>query len=217
MRSAVEDIALAWGVSRQYIYKAAKQGCPVKLEPGENLRQLIKRSLQWREANNKNGMRIESPDSSTYEAEHVQETQKSEHNSQSDREEMTQIDVSTIENSLKVAIEIEAKCAEEVKKLSGRPGALMTAINVYNKAQANRMATEKSVMKLQQDRKHLITHDEAKRIINRVWGPFISRLRACPRNAAAMANPQNDTMAEAAIRKEIELAISEGQKAYGNA
>lgn len=217
MRSAVEDIAIAWGVSRQYIYKAARKGCPVKLEPGENLRQLIKRSLQWREANNMQGTRTENDDSSTFDSEHVQETAKSEHIPESDREDLIQIDVSTIENSLKVAIEIEAKCAEEVKKLSGRPGALMTAINVYNKAQANRMATEKSVMKLQQDRKHLITHDEAKRIINRVWGPFISRLRACPRNAAAMANPQNDTMAEAAIRKEIELAISEGQKAYGNA
>jgi hypothetical protein len=214
MRSAVEDIALAWGVSRQYIYKAAKKGCPVKLEPGENLRQLIKRSLQWREANNMQGTRTEIPDSSTYEPEHVQETAKFEHEEETEGD---QVDVSTIENSLKVAIEIEAKCAEEVKKLNGRPGALMTAINVYNKAQANRMATEKSVMKLQQDRKHLITHDEAKRIINRVWGPFISRLRSCPRNAAAIANPQNDTLAESAFRKEIELAISEGQKAYGNA
>jgi hypothetical protein len=214
MKSAVEDIALAWGVSRQYIYKAAKKGCPVKLEPGENLRQLIKRSLQWREASNMQGSRTEIPDSSTYEPEHVQETAKFEHE---DEPEGNQVDVSTIENSLKVAIEIEAKCAEEVKKLNGRPGALMTAINVYNKAQANRMATEKSVMKLQQDRKHLITHDEAKQIINRVWGPFISRLRSCPRNAAALANPQNDTQAEAAFRKEIELAIAEGQKAYGNA
>jgi len=214
MKSAVEDIALAWGVSRQYIYKAAKKGCPVKLEPGENLRQLIKRSLQWREENNMQGTRTENDDSSTHEPEHVQETAKLEHENP---EEEPQVDVSTIENSLKVAIEIEAKCAEEVKRLKGRPGALMTAINVYNKAQANRMATEKSVMKLQQDRKHLITHDEAKRIINRVWGPFISRLRSCPRNAAAIANPQNDTQAEAAFRKEIELAIAEGQKAYGNA
>jgi hypothetical protein len=216
--SAVEDIALAWGVSRQYIYKAAKQGCPIKPAPGETIRNLIRRSLIWREENNKQGTRSENDVSSTHAPEHVQEMAKIEHEDVPEGEDsQPHVDVSTIENSLKVAIEIEAKCAEEVKRLKGRPGALMTAINVYNKAQANRMATEKSVMKLQQDRKHLITHDEAKRIINRVWGPFISRLRACPRNAAAMANPQNDTMAEAAIRKEIELAISEGQKAYGNA
>lgn len=220
--SAVEDIALAWGVSRQYIYKAAKQGCPVKLEPGENLRQLIKRSLQWRAENNKQGSRssTKEDDSSTHEMEHVQETAEidiSDCDVKAGNELEGKIDVSTIENSLKVAIDIEKKCAEEVQKLKGRPGALMTAINVYNKAQANRMATEKSVMKLQQDRKHLITHDEAKQIVNRVWGPFISRLRSCPRNAAAVANPQNDIIAEAAFRKEIELAIAEGQKAYANA
>lgn len=40
---------------------------------------LIKRSLQWREANNMQGTRTENDDSSTHVQEHVQETAKFEH------------------------------------------------------------------------------------------------------------------------------------------
>jgi len=221
--SPVPSIAAAWGTSRTYVYACRKKGCPVTLSEGQSIEDLILKATEWRDANSPRGVgyrtKDAAPDVKSIKQEYEEKSLANyeEQQKRMQKERSSRIDVSTIEGSLKQAIRIERHCAEEVERLSGMPGKLLTAINAYNKAQSNRMDTEKRVMQIQKEKGTLITHDAARGIINRVWGPFLSRLRACPRNAAILANPQNDILAEAAIRKEIELAIAEGQKGYATA
>ncbi len=210
--SVIEQLAIAWGVARPYMYKVKKEGCPVELAEGEDIRSLITRSLKWRHENAKFGVGIRSDLTNPQNAMAAGVRGAYEKPNDGPVEPM---DVSTLEASLKTAIEVERICAEEVQRFKGKPAQMLTAINVYNKAQANRMATEKTVMALKLKRGTLVTIDDAKLLINRQWGTFITRLRACARNCASRANPQDDVRAEREIRLEIETAIADAQKAYG--
>jgi hypothetical protein len=122
--------------------------------------------------------------------------------------------VRTVEKSLKQAIEIERMAAEVVDTARSNPEKLVTAINAYNKALANRMEAEKKVLEYQEARKVLIPIDVAKNLINRAWVPLLARLRSAPKRAAMKANPSDDTLAEAVFKEEIEAAIREGQDSY---
>lgn len=124
------------------------------------------------------------------------------------------VNVKTVERSLKQAIEIERMAAEVVTSSQANPEKLVTAINAYNKALANRMDAEKRVLEYQQARKFLIPLDKAKELINMAWVPLLARLRSAPKRAAMKANPSDDTLAELAFSAEIEEAIAEGQASY---
>jgi len=120
---------------------------------------------------------------------------------------------------LKQAIEVEEQAAEVVQECQGGKHAdkLVTAINAYNKASANRIEMEESVLELQKKRGELISVEEAKDIIRRGWGPLLTRLRAVGKRCASKANPVDDVMAERVISEEIESAILEGQTSYQKA
>ena len=213
-KSLVVEIASAWGTSRAYVYKLAKKGCPVDSIDAAN---------EWRSANAKLGVgyRSRSATPSLSEDEEgevgigagVAEQQpnwgagrKSYHK--------TRINVRTIEKSLKQAIEIERMAAEVVDAAQANPEKMVTAINAYNKALANRMEAEKKVLEYQEARKLLIPIDVAKDLINKAWLPLLARLRSAPKRAAMKANPSDDTLAEAVFKEEIESAIKEGQDCY---
>ena len=104
--------------------------------------------------------------------------------------------------------------AEVVDLARANPERLVTAINAYNKALANRMEAEKKVLEYLEARKVLIPIDDAKNLINRAWVPLLARLRSAPKRAAMKANPSDDTLAEAVFKEEIEAAIKEGQDSY---
>lgn len=216
----VNQIAAAWGTSRAYVYKLGKKGCPIQIPEDSSVEELIKTATEWRIANSRHGVGYRSKKSNNPPTE----------GAGTENEEIQpsgpvwpppkarkKVKVDTIERSLDQAIAIERQCAEEVERLSNDPGKLVTAINAYNKAQNNRMDTEKRVLELLEKRGQLISLPAAQQIITRVWVPFLMRLRACPRNAAQKANPQDDVLAEEAIRLEIEAAIEEGQKEYAKA
>lgn len=216
-KSLVGDIAKSWGTSRAYVYKLAKKGCPLDS---------IDAATEWRSANAKLGVGYRSrgagapPDFSGDENDEVgngarvAEQQPNWGSGSRQSYAKTRVNVRTVERSLKQAIEIERMAAEVVEAARSNPEKLVTAINAYNKALANRMDAEKRVLEYQQARKLLIPLDAAKELINRAWGPLLARLRSAPKRAAMKANPSDDTLAEQVFSEEIESAIAEGQASY---
>jgi hypothetical protein len=214
-KSLVVEIASAWGTSRAYVYKLAKKGCPVDS---------IEAANEWRSANAKLGVgyRSRSATQSFSEGEEgevgigagVAEQQPNWGAGSRKSYHKTRINVRTVEKSLKQAIEIERMAAEVVDSAQANPEKLVTAINAYNKALANRMEAEKKVLEYQEARKILIPIDVAKELINRAWVPLLARLRSAPKRAAMKANPADDALAEIVFKEEIEAAIKEGQDSY---
>lgn len=208
-KSLVKEIAQAWGTSRAYVYKLAKQGCPTNTIEG---------ATSWRSEHAKLGVGYRSR---SYRKTDEGEDSKPAGGKPSIAEALRnlmggRVKVKTIEQSLKIAIQIEQMAAQEVLDCD-EPEKRVTAINCYNKAQANRMEAEKRVLEHQQAAKKLITVDEARAIIGRAWAPLLARIRSAPKRAALKANPSDDALAEEVFREEIELAIVEGQSSYGAA
>jgi hypothetical protein len=216
-KSLVGDIAKSWGTSRAYVYKLAKKGCPVDS---------IEAASDWRSANAKLGVGyrsrgagageifLEGNDEGMGGGAGVAEQPTNWGAGPRKSYAKTRVNVKTIERSLKQAIEIERMAAEVVEAAQSNPEKLVTAINAYNKALANRMDAEKRVLEYQQARKLLIPLDAAKDLINRAWVPLLARLRSAPKRAAMKANPSDDTLAEEVFSEEIESAIAEGQASY---
>jgi hypothetical protein len=213
-KSLVVEIASAWGTSRAYVYKLAKKGCPVDSIDAAN---------EWRSANAKLGVGYRSRSATPFLSEDEEGevgigagVAKQQPNWGAGRKSYckTRINVRTIEKSLKQAIEIERMAAEVVNAAQANPEKMVTAINAYNKALANRMEAEKKVLEYQEARKLLIPIDVARGLINKAWLPLLARLRSAPKRAAMKANPSDDTLAEAVFKEEIEQAIKEGQDCY---
>jgi hypothetical protein len=215
-KSLVGEIAKSWGTSRAYVYKLAKKGCPVDS---------IEAATEWRSSNAKLGVgyrsRGASAENSFNEGEDAEvgggagvAEQQPRWGAGRKSYHKTRVNVKTIEKSLRQAIEIERMAAEVVEAAQSNPEKLVTAINAYNKALANRMDAEKRVLEYHQARKILVPMDAAKDLINRAWGPLLARLRSAPNRAAMKANPMDDALAEQVFSEEIELAIAEGQASY---
>jgi hypothetical protein len=215
-KSLVSQIAHSWGTTRAYVYKLAKKGCPIDS---------IEAATEWRSANAKLGVGYRSSGGLRPDAEFSEEKNseagigagvaKQTTNWGSGSYHKTRVNVKTVERSLKQAIEIERMAAEVVESAQANPEKLVTAINAYNKALANRMDAEKRVLEYQEARKVLISFDAAKQLINRAWTPLLARLRSAPKRAAMKANPSDDALAEMVFSEEIEAAIAEGQASYG--
>ena len=215
-KSLVAQIAQEWGTTRAYVYKLAKKGCPTDS---------IEAATEWRSANAKLGVGYRSsgglrPDAEFSEGENGETGKgagvaKQTTNWGAGSYHKTRVNVKTVEKSLKQAIEIERMAAEVVESAQSNPEKLVTAINAYNKALANRMDAEKRVLEYQEARKILIPFEAAKQLINRAWAPLLARLRSAPKRAAMKANPADDALAEMVFSEEIEAAIAEGQASYG--
>lgn len=215
-KSLVSEIAKSWGTSRAYVYKLAKKGCPVDS---------VESASEWRSAHAKLGVGYRSRGAGATTS-FSEGFEGDEGNGAGVAEQpinwgagaktyhRARVNVKTVERSLKQAIEIERMAAEVVTSSQASPEKLVTAINAYNKALANRMDAEKRVLEYQQARKFLIPLDRAKELINMAWIPLLARLRSAPKRAAMKANPSDDTLAELAFSAEIEEAIAEGQASY---
>jgi hypothetical protein len=215
-KSLVAQIAQEWGTTRAYVYKLAKKGCPTDS---------IEAATEWRSANAKLGVGYRSSGGLRPDAEFSEEKNpesgigagvaKQTPNWGAGSHHKARVNVKTVERSLKQAIEIERMAAEVVESAQANPEKLVTAINAYNKALANRMDAEKRVLEYQEARKILIPFEAAKQLINRAWAPLLARLRSAPKRAAMKANPADDALAEMVFSEEIEAAIAEGQASYG--
>jgi NADH dehydrogenase/NADH:ubiquinone oxidoreductase subunit G len=218
-RSLVPAIAQAWGTSRAYVYKLITRGCPVDS---------LESATEWRNANAKLGVGYRSghsrPESFQADPENPENQGAGVENRTNQQPgfggyRRKRLRLNTIEKALKQAIEVEEQAAEVVQECQGGKHAdkLVTAINAYNKASANRIEMEESVLELQKKRGELISVEQAKDIIRRAWGPLLTRLRAVGKRCASKANPVEDVMAERVISEEIESAILEGQASYQKA
>lgn len=212
-RSLVPAIAQAWGTSRAYVYKLITRGCPVDS---------LESATEWRNANAKLGVGYRSghtrpPSFSEDQGAGVENRTNQQPGFGGYRRKRARLN--TIEKALKQAIEVEEQAAAVVQECESGKHAdkLVTAINAYNKASANRIEMEEAVLELQKKRGELISVEQAKDIIRRAWGPLLTRLRAVGKRCASKANPVDDVMAERVISEEIESAILEGQASYQKA
>ncbi|MEI6716072.1 MAG: hypothetical protein WCO60_20165 [Verrucomicrobiota bacterium] len=208
-------IAKAWGTSRAYVYKCLKRGCPDHS---------IEAATEWRSATAVHavGSKGKQPAASISGSGHDEDSDSDETSGHDDEPSTgksggKRVRLRTIEASLKRAIANEELCAQAVDAARGFPAQLLVLINAYNKAQANRMETEKVLLKIQQERRDLISIDDAKDMMARAWLPLLARLRSAPKRAAAKANPSDDVLAELVFAEEIEAAIAEGQASYAEA
>lgn len=218
-KSLVPVIAQAWGTSRAYVYKLITRGCPVDS---------VSAATEWRNANAKLGVgyrsRHASPDSIPADPENGESQGAGVENRTNQPPGFggyprKRPRLNTIEKALKQAIEVEEQAAEVVQacRTGKHADKLVTAINAYNKASANRIEMEEAVLELQKKRSQLISIEDSKDIIRRAWGPLLTRLRAVGKRCASKANPVDDVLAERVISEEIEAAILEGQTSYQKA
>jgi hypothetical protein len=208
--SRVAEIAEKWGTSRAYVYKLAKKGCPIDS---------VEAASAWRSENSKLGVGYRTKNA-------PEMASSSDEEGDSPQDDRTAADysvpsrrprVKTIEQSLKEAILVEEMAALAVRRAANEPEKMVTAINAYNKAQSNRMEAEKRVVQIDVERKKLIPIDVVREMIRRAWAPMLARLRSAPKRAAIKANPNDDVLAEAVFREEIEEAIAEGEASYAEA
>ncbi len=204
-------IARAWGCSRAYVYKCIGRGCP---------QTSVEAATEWRSAHAVHGVGSRGanpPSPAPSGAAPANETSGRDDIPDSGNRVGKRVRLGTIEASLKRAITNEEMCAQEVDASRGYPAKLLVSINAYNRAQANRMETEKTLLKLQQERRELIHIDAALEMMSRAWLPLLARLRSSPKRVAMKANPSDDVLAEAVFAAEIEEAIAEGQASYEEA
>ena len=208
-------IAQAWGCSRAYVYKCIGRGCP---------QTSVEAATEWRSAHAVHAVgskgKAPPPPPSSHDGNpepSVNEPSGHDDTPGSSYRVGKRVRLGTIEASLKRAIANEEMCAQEVDASRGFPAKLLVSINAYNRAQANRMETEKTLLKLQQERRELIHIDAALEMMSRAWLPLLARLRSSPKRVAMKANPADDVLAESVFAAEIEEAIAEGQASYEEA
>ncbi len=216
-KSLVSEIAKSWGTSRAYVYKLAKKGCPVDS---------IAAASEWRSANAKLGVGYRSRGagaptdfSDSFEGDEgngavVAEQPPNWGAGVRAPHHKTRVNVRTIEKSLKQAIRMEGIAAEVAEASQSNPEKMLTAVNVYNRAQANRMEAEKRVLEYLQARGTLISVDEAKKMAVDAIAIFLTRVRSVPKRIAMDVSPLDDTSAEIKIRNGIEDAVEEAQASY---
>lgn len=211
-KNPIPEIAAAWGVGRPYVYKLVARGLDTSS---------VEAATAWRNANAKLGVgyrskgpapaSTEGARSLPSEAVLIPPASKS-----AAQPIALGIHLESLEESLKMAIQVEALCAQAVVQ-NHQAAASQNYVNSYNKAHQNRVQTETAILKLQMQRKELISIDAARQIISRAWLPMLARLRSVARRVAAKANPSDDVLAEMMITEEIEQCIEESQAAYEQA
>lgn len=213
-RGRILAIAAAWEVKPPYIYQLEKRGMPLDS---------LEAATAWQVANcrygigyrRKGGQGSAKPSSEGAGGEEEPEDLRL----NASPRKRVRFRLDTIEASLEAAIRMEEEAASAVQhclsqKQGGNSANLITAMNAFNKAQANRMEREEAVLKILERQKQLISIEAAVEIMTRAWTPLLQRLRSAPRRAAIKANPVDDALAETVFSEEIEDAIAEGTKSY---
>lgn len=208
-KNPIPEIAAAWGVGRPYVYKLVARGLDTSS---------VEAATAWRNANAKLGVGYRSKGPAPASTEGAASTSASQPDSQpiASKKAKTPISLESLEESLAMAIQVESLCAQAVIQ-NHQAAASQNYVNSYNKAHQNRVQTETAILKLQMQRKELISIDAARQIISRAWLPMLARLRSVARRVAAKANPSDDVLAEMMITEEIEQCIEESQAAYEQA
>lgn len=193
------QIAADWGTSVAYVSRMKNQkGCPVDS---------LESAREWRLSHARGGVGFRSKKAETgEEGESAPRVRLPKRRS-----------LKEMEASLKASIEIEeqAKYLVEAAIAADSVEKLPLLIQTYNKAKEGRMASERMVLEIKEKARVLIPFDEAREMFGKGWGALLARLRGLPAILAPKVNPADDVTAAEIIRQDIERAIADGQKVYG--
>lgn len=120
-------------------------------------------------------------------------------------------DLSTIEQSLAGAIEVEAEALGAVRAARARGdfAAVRELTAAHGLAQRNRREAEKTITELRVRRGQLMDSYQFESQLRRLWLPMVTLLRSLPRKLSAKDIPTDEPMRERVFDAEIESLIAE--------
>lgn len=129
-----------------------------------------------------------------------------------EHEELLGLDMTGLERELKNARAMARSAARRVRlaeKTKGMDALVGQRQQTYNKAVENYERMEKSVRRERMAREELMTVDQHKVQLNRLWVPAITLMRKLPRTLAIKVNPGDDVFAEKILAQGVEEVITE--------
>jgi hypothetical protein len=126
--------------------------------------------------------------------------------------ELLGIEMTGLEQELKTARAMAKSAGRRVKEAERNPkfeAVIGQRQQTYNKAVENYERMEKSVRRERQARAELMTVDQHKVQLNRLWVPAITLMRKMPRTLAVKICPGDDVAAEKILAEGVEEVITE--------
>lgn len=201
------DIARHWGVQRSYVNRMVNEGCPLTtLQAADDWRNSTRERQVDR---SKGGGEEGNPAGATGSNIPPEEPEEIE---EPDHEELLGLDTTGLERELKNARAMARSAARRVRqaeKTKGLDSVIGQRQQTYNKAVENYERMEKSVRREREARQELMTVDQHKIALNRLWVPVITLMRKLPRTLAIKVNPGDDVHAEKVLAAGVEELITE--------
>lgn len=216
---SASDLARAWDVSRAYVSKLVKRGCPLTS---------VEAATQWRVDNAKYGVGYRSKkgagtlEKASLDKDKVRDSSKKEKKGEDaasgDSEGLGDgVDrvLDSLQASLRGAISVEEASLKlvDTAMLNGGKN-LESLIRAYNHARDGRMDSEKRVREELQLREVLVPMAVAKKIGRRGYDAILPLLRALPKVAAPLVNPEDPVGAAAILQREVEGIIERARREY---
>lgn len=198
------DLVKHWGVVKQYVSRLVKDGCPLT-----SIEDADKWHNETRERQVVRSPNAQVPDESAGGAGAPAEPLDPEEEA---HDELLGLDMTGLEKELKNArrnASSAARRVREAEKTKTLESLVGQRQQTYNKAVENYERMEKSVRRERESRKELMTLDQHKIQLNKMWVPAITLMRKLPRTLAVKVNPGDDVAAEKILAQGVEDVIAE--------
>lgn len=201
------DLVRHWNVGKSYVSRLVSEGMPLES---------VEAAEEWR---NNRGQRMGTRTKDLPVDKIEPEKEEPEEFIEPDHDELLGIDMTGLERELKNAREMARSAAKRVRqaeKGKGLDAVIGQRQQTYNKAVENYERMEKSVRRERQSRGELMTVEQHKVQLNRLWVPAITLMRKLPRTAAPKVCPGDDVAAEKILAEGVEEVITEMRRSLGD-
>jgi hypothetical protein len=204
------EIANDWGVSKPYVHKCVRRGCPV--DSFENAR-------LWREAYASS----KAPTKSQRIARQLAEKEPSSEanrrgngNSGPKKNRQPNAPADRFTNALDSTVQAQEEAWRLLQEamIEGRDSKIMVRLTVHTRAVEARIRAAAQHREELERRRILIPLTEAMDLTRRGYDIILSRLRCLPQNVAPRCNPTNPHLAIAILEAECTEIIADARRAY---
>jgi hypothetical protein len=206
----LSDIARDWNVSKQYVARKVKQGCPTDS---------LESAREWR-ANNAQS-KAPRPKSSI--AQIMEEREDDSPEARKHRKEFLKDRESSVlpkDIEPEEALQYSKRTLSEAHRLlddamvEGKPGKIAPLLAIHNKAMEAYWKSEQSYREELERRHVLIEVSVANERARRGWEIVVSRLAALPQNVAPRCNPHDPNHAMDILQHESAAIVADARKAF---
>jgi hypothetical protein len=206
------EIANDWGVSKPYVHKCIKRGCPV--DSFENAR-------LWREAyaSSKaptNSQRIARQLGEKEKEASSEPNRRENGNSGAKKNRQPNAPADPFAHALDSTLQAQEEAWRLLQEamIEGRDSKIMVRLTVHTRAVEARIRAEVQHREELERQRVLIPLSEAKDLFRRGYDIILSRLRRLPQNVAPRCNPANPHLAIAILETECAEIIADARRAY---